>query len=56
MLKVLSVEYRLYIATSKPEKEARRVIEHFGLDKYFTFVGGSDGDFNTKRSTKDGGI
>jgi HAD hydrolase, family IA, variant 1 len=52
MLKVLSVEYRLYIATSKPEKEARRVIEHFGLDKYFTFIGGSDGDFNTKRSTK----
>ena len=52
MLKVLSVEYRLYIATSKPEREARRVIEHFGLDKYFTFVGGSDGDFNTKRSTK----
>ena len=52
MLKVLSVEYRLYIATSKPEREARRVIEHFGLDKYFTFIGGSDGDFNTKRSTK----
>ena len=52
MLKVLSVEYRLYIATSKPEREARRVIEHFGLDKYFTFVGGSDGDFNTKRATK----
>lgn len=52
MLKVLSKDYRLYIATSKPEKEARRVIEHFGLDKYFTFVGGSDGDFNTKRSTK----
>jgi len=52
MLKVLSVEYRLYIATSKPEIEARRVIEHFRLDKYFTFIGGSDGDFNTKRSTK----
>ena len=52
MLKALSKDYRLYIATSKPEKEARRVIEHFGLDKYFTFVGGSDGDFNTKRSTK----
>lgn len=52
MLKVLSKDYRLYIATSKPEREARRVIEHFGLDKYFTFVGGSDGDFNTKRSTK----
>ena len=52
MLKVLSKDYRLYIATSKPEREAKRVIEHFGLDKYFTFVGGSDGDFNTKRATK----
>ena len=48
----LSKEYKLYLATSKPEREARRVIEHFGLDKYFTFVGGSDGDFNTKRATK----
>lgn len=52
MLKELSAKYKLYIATSKPEFEARRVIEHFGLDKYFTFVGGADGDFNTKRSTK----
>ena len=52
MLKELSAKYNLYIATSKPEFEARRVIEHFGLDKYFTFVGGADGDFNTKRSTK----
>ena len=24
----------------------------FELNKYFTFVGGSDGDFNTKRATK----
>ena len=52
MLESLSKEYKLYVATSKPEREARRVIEHFGLDKYFTFVGGSDGDFNTKRATK----
>ena len=52
MLDSLSKEYKLYLATSKPEREARRVIEHFGLDKYFTFVGGSDGDFNTKRATK----
>ena len=52
MLKSLSKEYKLYVATSKPEREAKRVIEHFGLDKYFTFVGGSDGDFNTKRATK----
>ena len=52
MLDSLSKEYKLYLATSKPEREARRVIDHFGLDKYFTFVGGSDGDFNTKRATK----
>ena len=52
MIDSLSKEYKLYVATSKPEREARRVIEHFGLDKYFTFVGGSDGDFNTKRATK----
>ena len=52
MIESLSKEYKLYVATSKPEREARRVIEHFGLDKYFTFVGGSDGDFNTKRATK----
>ena len=52
MLNSLSKEYKLYVATSKPEREAKRVIEHFGLDKYFTFVGGSDGDFNTKRATK----
>ena len=52
MLNNLSKEYKLYVATSKPEREAKRVIEHFGLDKYFTFVGGSDGDFNTKRDTK----
>lgn len=52
MLDSLSKEYKLYVATSKPEREARRVIEHFGLDKYFTFVGGSDGDSNTKRATK----
>ena len=52
MLDSLSKEYKLYVATSKPEREARRVIEHFGLEKYFTFVGGSDGDFNTKRATK----
>lgn len=52
MLESLSKEYKLYVATSKPEREARRVIEHFGLDKYFTFIGGSDGDFNTKRATK----
>lgn len=43
---------KLYVATSKPEFEARRVIEHFDLNKYFEFVGGSDGDHNCERPTK----
>lgn len=32
---------RLYLATSKPEPFAKRILTHFGLDPYFTFVGGS---------------
>lgn len=44
--------YRLFVATSKPEPEARRVIEHFELGKYFDFVGGSDGDHGTSRDSK----
>ncbi len=43
---------KLYVATSKPEREARRIIEHFNLEKYFDFIGGSDGDHGTDRCTK----
>ncbi|MCI8961140.1 MAG: HAD family hydrolase [Lachnospiraceae bacterium] len=32
---------RLLVATSKPEVAARRVLEHFRLDSYFTFIGGA---------------
>ena len=42
----------LFVATSKPEPEAKRVIEHFNLSKYFKFIGGSDGDHGGLRSTK----
>ncbi|MCI8453107.1 MAG: HAD family hydrolase [Lachnospiraceae bacterium] len=34
----------LCVATSKPERTAKRVLEHFGLLPYFTFVGGADDD------------
>ncbi len=33
--------YTLAVATSKPEPYARQIIAHYGMDKYFTFVGGS---------------
>ena len=35
---------KLYLATSKPEPYAIRILEHFGLNQYFTFVGGSTMD------------
>ena len=31
----------LILATSKPERTANRVVRHFGLDKYFDFIGAS---------------
>ena len=33
---------KLYVATSKPEWMAKRVLDHFGLSVYFTFIGGAD--------------
>lgn len=32
----------LMVATSKPEIFAERILRHFGLDRYFEIVGGSD--------------
>lgn len=36
--------YVLMTATSKPEVAAKRITDHFGLTKYFTFVGGASLD------------
>lgn len=41
---------RVYLATSKPRPFAERIIAHFGLTDYFTFVGGSE--FDGTRSEK----
>lgn len=35
---------KMYVATSKPEHLARRVVEHFELDSYFEYVGGATTD------------
>lgn len=43
---------RLILATSKPERFAVRIMEHFGLDKYFTALCGAD-DYAQNRSTKE---
>lgn len=32
---------KLYVATSKPEVYSKKILDHFGLSKYFEFIGGS---------------
>lgn len=44
--------YKVYLATSKPETEAKRIITHFELDEYFDLVCGQDSDHNSERSSK----
>lgn len=34
--------YQLYLATSKPHIYARRILEHFEIDRYFTAIHGSE--------------
>ncbi|MBR4278623.1 MAG: HAD-IA family hydrolase [Clostridia bacterium] len=44
LLRALSEDGKiLAVATSKPEKTAKRVLSLFGLDKYFAFIGGASG-------------
>lgn len=42
--------YVLAVATSKPEETAKKIIEHFGLKKYFKEITGST--FDAVRNTK----
>lgn len=52
MLKGLKAKGKtLLVATSKPEKFARQILEYFNLDKYFDFIGGCD--FEGKLATKE---
>ena len=51
MLKKLQASpCKVSLATSKPEKMAKLVLEHFGLDKYFDFICGASMD--KSRSSK----
>ena len=43
--------YKLVLATSKPEKFAKQILDHFRLSQYFHFIGGSD--MAETRSTKE---
>lgn len=42
---------KLYVASSKPEVFVRKIMEHFKLDSYFTFMGGADlGETRVKKA------
>lgn len=36
-----SRDYHIYLATSKPEIFAKKILSHFAIDQYFDFAGGS---------------
>lgn len=40
---------KIILATSKPEEFAKRILTHFGLDKYFDFVAGATMDSSRVR-------
>ena len=44
MLAALSEHGRVFLATSKPAVFARKILSHFDLARYFTFVAGSELD------------
>lgn len=33
--------YKIYLATSKPEYFAKKIVQHFKIDHYFDFIGGA---------------
>lgn len=42
--KLIACGKRIILATSKPEKFAKKILEHFDLEKYFTYVAGASMD------------
>lgn len=40
----------LLVATSKPEKYAKQILEHFSLSQYFKFIGGAGFDTREKKA------
>jgi len=48
--RLAALDYRLFVATSKAEPYARRILDHFGLTKYFSQIYGAEMD--GRRSSK----
>ncbi len=50
LARLSAMGYKLYVATSKPEAMSVKILEHFGLAKYFTLICGAS--YDQSRSTK----
>ncbi len=44
--------FKLFVATSKPETMAKRVLEYFELTRYFEFIGGACDDNNRAKKAE----
>lgn len=51
LLSKLSKRHKLYVATSKDEKNANKIIKNLKIDKYFNYIAGAS--LETRRSRKE---
>ena len=49
LAKLKNEGFKLYVATSKPEKTAKEVLAHFDMDKYFDEIAGATMDGSRER-------
>lgn len=45
--------FDIYLATSKGEESSKKILEFFGILKYFSYISGSSDDKNTKKKVID---
>lgn len=45
--------FDIYLATSKGEESSKKILEYFGILKYFSYISGSSDDKNTKKKVID---
>lgn len=45
--------YNIYLATSKGEESSKKILDHFGILDYFSYISGSSNNKNTKKKVID---
>ena len=51
--KLYDCGFDIYLATSKGEESSKKILEYFGILKYFSYISGSSDDKNTKKKVID---